>query len=301
MTEPRHIPLPGENQPYPFDLFVNYDPAQPLITIILRTFSGDHDYLPRALASVQAQTVPHALLELFIVNDGPLTEAESDRIAEWSKVIDFPAVLLGVPKTGYYCFPSNQAVVQGRGLYIAHLDADNEWTPDHLAILLEAMRTPGPTDGWPQFAYSRIHYVRDEGAPEHESCPDDYDSPLIPWAQPWLSGLIKSPLGNFVDSSAFMVSRGAMYRLADETGKLWNQEYQRFGDWELMTRFIACKFRGRAVDKPTLIYHWTGNNLQLQRAADEGGYIALPRWQYEELRERGLVRDGEPPDAEEPQ
>jgi len=252
----------------------NHSPT-PLVTAIIRTHEGDAPLCAtRAIPSVLAQDLSADHLQIIVVSDGQLSAPLEALLATALEDSRFPAVLLsGDKKYGYYCAPSNFATIEARGHYIAYLDADNEWRSHHLSTLLDAIRTPIGNEGWPHFVYSRRTYVSDPGAPD--GLPDG-DSPLVEWTGRSVDRLLRGPLYNFVDSSDFLISKSALYWLADKTGQMWNTNVRRFGDWELVARMAGIGFRARAVDTVSHIYHWTGKNLQLTRKPGSSDVVMQP-------------------------
>jgi hypothetical protein len=163
---------------------------------------------------------------------------------------------------------------------------DNEFKPEHLEGLLDAIRVPHPETGWPHFVYSRREYVKDEGAKDAKL--PEGASPLREWNDKHRKMLHASAMNNFVDTGDFLISRGAMYELAERTGCMWNTELRRFGDWELMCRLDRAGFRGQAVDQVSHIYHWTGDNLQTNRKSEN--MVTLPADVYERMVQQGLIK-----------
>lgn len=259
---------------------------RPLISVILRTHADYDGFMARALNSIYEQDIVPELVEVIITHDGIPTEELLTYLDELSEP-PMETKFLGTQKQwGYYCYPSNMAIVHSQGAYIAHLDADNEWKPEHLSSLLEALREARDGEGWPHFAYSRREYVRDPGA--DESLPIG-PSPLVPWTRRNMVWL-QEPHTNFIDSSDFLVGRGSLYYVAELTGRMWNESLRRFGDWELMTRFASCGLRGRAVDIVSHIYHWHERNLQVTRPPDVG-VRPLPIEQYDRLVDGGKIKE----------
>lgn len=116
--------------------------ASPLVTVIIPTFNRGHLLLNRALSSVRNQTYPN--LEIIVADHGSTD-------GTWAAVcrIDDPRVrLLRVPRRRHYpptaenhwfagpVDPLNAALKVARGDWIARIDDDDEWTPDHIERLL---------------------------------------------------------------------------------------------------------------------------------------------------------------------
>lgn len=248
---------------------------QPLITAIVACYSGDQHLLPRALSSVVEQFPGEDILEIIVVFDG----TPNDEVAEVCKNFGVDVLLGTGEPTGYYTQPRNLATLVARGHYIANLDADNEWAPGHLKGLLTAIRTPHPFEGLPVFTYSRRRYISDGGA--QEGLPTG-DSPFQPWDNTAYPRLAQGPMNNFVDSSDFLVGKAALFRLAENTGCIWEPSRVRFGDWELVLRMASLGFKGQAVNQVTNLYHWTGKNLQITRR-DDVQLTAVPRALLEKI------------------
>jgi glycosyltransferase involved in cell wall biosynthesis len=243
----------------------------PAVTAILNTHAGRHVVLPRALDSILAQTYDD--FDLVVVYDGPPDDATIDILKEYDgrfAARNVACTLLGLDEpSGYQCKPKNWATYNALGDYIAYLDSDNEWTPRHLEVLVAAMEEGRE---WPDFAYGRRTYVADEGV-EVETPQRKLpigDSEYVPWGDGAIARIGANAMYNFIDTSDFIVAKGALYRMQLDTGKMWNEEWRRFGDWELLTRGIYfAGWRGRDVDEVVQTYHWQADSMQLTRSLNE--------------------------------
>ena len=123
--------------------------AQPLVTARIGAYAGGDLLFDRALASVRQQTYP--TWEAIVVCDGHDDETAA-RIASLNE----PRIrCVQRPRNGPYSddararwltagtHPFNEAVALSRGAWIAPIDQDDEWTPDHLEVLLEAALRTG--------------------------------------------------------------------------------------------------------------------------------------------------------------
>jgi glycosyltransferase involved in cell wall biosynthesis len=261
----------------------------PLVSVIVHTHREYAKFLPRALNSIISQTLPKEHIEVLVVHDGPDDDETQAICLEVLGSQPMNSKLFSSPrKFGYYTALSNFGIVRAEGTYVAFLDADNEWEPAHLVNLLEVLRVPDPDLGWAHFAYSRRKYVKDESM-QGEAFVGE--SPLIPWDdEAVLRMLDGNPTLNFIDTSDFMTSKSVLYELAERTGQIWNTGTRRFGDWDIIHRMVMCGFRGRAVDASTNIYHWHGENLQLNRAPNEGTVSIVSDEQYDKLKREGKIR-----------
>ena len=245
----------------------------PLISCVVATYERPK-HLRRALDSILAQTFQD--MEVWVIHDGLPSEDTTEVYGEYSEKfeaagIDFFPIWID-EHTGYYCTPRNVVTENCRGAYVANLDDDNEWLPDALASLVEAMEE-GET--WPDIVYGRRTYVVDEGAPEYHKdlkvADMAGDSPFVPWdavAHVRLAG--NQPNYNFIDSSDFLAAKGALYRLGLRMGHIWDDSRRRYGDFYLMSDgLLAADWRFKGIDKIVQRYHIDGSNLQLLRSPSE--------------------------------
>jgi hypothetical protein len=229
-------------------------------------------------------------MEVIVCFDGGPPSKKADEIINDSFAqANFPVSVVATPEqTGYYTIPRNMAIPIARGLYINHLDVDNEFAPEHLSMLLKGVREVDPKRGFYHFAYTRRKYVLD---PEADEALPSGDSPLIQWNQKNVAALMQTPMHNFVDTGDFLIAKSVFYYLSEQTGCMWNPGVKRFGDWELMTRLAGTGARANALDVVTHIYHWTGSNLQTSRRASDVDVI--PMEMYERLKREGYLKEGQ--------
>ena len=89
-------------------------------------------YVGRCLDSVAAQT--YRDFEAVVVDDGS-TDDGPERVAAYA---DGRIRLVRQPNGGV-AVARNRGVSEARGEWVAFLDADDEWAPDHLATLVDLM------------------------------------------------------------------------------------------------------------------------------------------------------------------
>ena len=122
---------------------------EPLVTARLGAYRGGAVLFERALASVRAQTYPN--WEAVVVCDG----RDAETAARIAGLGDERIRCVERPRNGPYpeeperrwrvagTHPFNQGVALARGRWIAPIDQDDEWSPDHLEALLGAARESG--------------------------------------------------------------------------------------------------------------------------------------------------------------
>lgn len=109
-------------------------PAGPAVSVILPTRNRPH-LLARALRSLQAQTFRD--FEVLVVDDGGVHVGAVLREFE---AAGLPLHVLAHPFQRGQAAARNTALAQARGAWIAYLDDDDCYEPDHLEGLLEAAR-----------------------------------------------------------------------------------------------------------------------------------------------------------------
>ena len=222
----------------------------PVVTVIVNTYNRA-DLLSRALLSVLNQDAQFDH-EVIVVHDGPTDPQTRTVFKQYDEAFAKEGVNAHFfsldENSGYQCVPKNVATCQAQGDYIAYLDDDNEWTPDHLTVLVEAIEEGRV---WPDFVYGRRLYV-DDRSDEAKALRPLYtgESPFVPFTDVSKERLASGATNNFIDTSDALIARGAMWRLQMATEMMWNEKIRRFGDWELFTR--AVHFSGwRGNEKPS--------------------------------------------------
>lgn len=141
--------------------------AEPLVTVRIATFNRGRMVADRAIASALAQT--YERLEILVIGD-----ACDDATAAAVRSVKDPRVrFLNLPARGLYpplphqrrkvagAHPMNVAVSLAAGDWIAPLDDDDEFTSDHVEVLLDEARS-----GRFEMVYSRS---------ESERAPDQWE------------------------------------------------------------------------------------------------------------------------------
>lgn len=266
--------------------------AYPAVSVILNTHNSEKtpELLKRSLESVKCQRFDQTW-ELLVVCDGDpadnikdtmkeFVDSEGSQVGDLFTLHDGTSVPLkffgaGEVPSGYQCYPKNQGIVVSAGEFICFLDHDNEFTPDHLQVLWNAMHEGSV---WPDFTYGRRKYLVDfsDDVKTEVTMPDgttieleERDSPYVEWTPENIQRL-QQPMTNFIDTSDFMIAKGALWRTHLATKMMWNEDKRRFGDWELIARMVFfAGVRGKGVDHIVQHYHWTGDNMQLTRPVNE--------------------------------
>lgn len=237
-------------------------PEFPKVSVIISTYNRPA-MLDRALASVHAQTFGD--FEVIVVDDASDDVSAMQAVfTKWETKFGDRGIALWPYRletnSGYQCFPKNRGVERAAGDYIAYLDDDNEWLPDHLQALVSIIESDFSTD----MVYSRLNYVIDSEVArakltEVAGAALEGDTIGVPWNPQKLYEK------NFVDTSTILHSKGAFWRMVRETGYGWDEGLRRFGDWNFVWRWAVVGNTARLVDKVTVRYHWHDASLQLTR------------------------------------
>lgn len=227
----------------------------PDISVVLTTYNRPK-LLRRALRSVLSQDIKEVSFEVLVVDDA----STEDNVAVL-RDLEKHFKLRGVPllyyklgeNSGYHARPHNVGCQHAAGEYIAYLDDDNVWRPNHLRVLWNAIRKFDC-----DMVYGTRAYVNDAG---HEG-----NVTGIGLIGPFNAKTIAA--GNFIDTSDMLHSKGAYYRLATIDGKGWDEDLMRFGDWNFVYRWALSGLSARPVYQVLTDYYWHGGNLQLTRKPD---------------------------------
>jgi hypothetical protein len=141
-----------------------FDDPEPLVSVVIPTYDRDDLLLERSLPSILAQTYQN--FEVVVVGDaapaevGAAIESLGDPRISFHNLsyrgpypVDPHAMwyVAGVP-------PFNEAVRRARGAWVAPLNDDDAFRPDHLEVLLEAARRDRL-----EVAYGKVAVHRPDG------------------------------------------------------------------------------------------------------------------------------------------
>jgi GT2 family glycosyltransferase len=222
---------------------------QPLISIIVPTYNRAQIIIERTLPSVLRQEYSH--WELLIVGD--CMDDEQAAMLRDAAATDPRVHFHNLKRRGNYpsmkgpmwyvagTKPVNFALRCARGAWIAHLDDDDEFMPEHLSTLLHAAQTRRS-----EWAHSIVRFIDDHGN-EHGSV-----------------GAEKPALG--------LISRiGSIYHAGLKTFRYnpgcWKYFYP--GDWDLWERLLQMGVSHTHMAQPTAIHH--GDYFRSDVVNGEGG------------------------------
>lgn len=209
--------------------------AEPLVSIIVPTYNRARIIIERTLPSVLAQDYPH--WELLIVGDR--MEEEQAALLHEAAAGDPRVHFHNLKRRGRYpskkgplwyvagIKPVNFGLRCARGAWIAHLDDDDTFLPNHLSTLLAAAQTERS-----EWAHGQVRFIDDAGNEQ---------------------GAVGGPM----PAHGAIARIGSLYHAGLKTFRYnpgcWKYFYP--GDWDLWERLLEMGVRHVHVDRPVAIHH----------------------------------------------
>lgn len=199
-----------------------------MISIVMSTHNRA-DRLSKAVDSVLNQTYPD--WELVIVDD-----ASTDNTEQMVKSYSDPRIVYikRAKNWGNDTKPKNEGIMASKGEYVALLDDDNHYRPDHLSVLLNAIQKDPKLDVvyGDRWLIDETHRI-----PSQVGVCSDYLPAL----------LMKR---NYIDTSDVLIKRQALFDVGG-----FDERYKKYIDWNLWVRM--CKMGKKFKHVPLLItdYH----------------------------------------------
>jgi GT2 family glycosyltransferase len=220
----------------------------PLISIIVPTYNRAQIIIERTLPSVLRQTYPH--WELIIVGDR-MDEDQANLLRE-ATANDPRLHFHNLKQRGKYpahkgplwyvagTKPVNFGLRCASGAWIAHLDDDDEFLPDHLSSLLQAAQTARS-----EWAHGKVQFYDDNGVEQ-------------------------TVVGTEVPMHGGIARIGSLYHAGLKTFRYnpgcWKYFYP--GDWDLWERLLEMGVRHVHNHRIVAIHH--GDYFRREVVADEG-------------------------------
>jgi len=193
---------------------------KPVISVVLTTYNRGKKYLPKAIESVINQTFKD--WELVIVDDGStdntskVVSSYKDKRIRYYKIDHF----------GCDTRSKNIGTKRANGEYIAYLDDDNAFRPDHLQALLKCLEKNENI----VLAYGdRWVIFDDKSGKERIGVHSDFDA----------ARLMQQ---NYIDTSDVLVKKEVLFKVGG-----WDEKLRKFIDWNLWVRMIKQGYRFKRV------------------------------------------------------
>lgn len=217
-----------------------------MISVICSTYHRPQ-LLKRAIESVIAQT--YTDWEMIIVNDDPDYETKS--VVESFNNNKLTYISMG-SKFGCDTRPKNKGVQSSRGEYIAFLDDDCTYRPDHLQALYNEIKK-GEVD----VVYGD-RWIYDEEKPISIGIFHEFD-PFLMMRR------------NYIDTSDVLIKREAIFEVGG-----FDEKYKKYIDWNLWVRMMKAGYKFKRVPLVITDYHVYPHSKS-NRKEDEKGF-SQPAW-----------------------
>lgn len=189
----------------------------PLVSVIVPTYNRP-EMLARSLESVQRQDYPR--LEVLVVNDAGMPV--EDVVARHNALGNVRAI--NMPENGGAARARNAGLQAASGHFVAFLDDDDEYLPQHISTLVATLR--GCRE---RFAYSRAEYLMEVRGASGTQVTRQQPFANVQYARSLLE------VGNFIPTPTWFFARSLLPEVGyfDESFKAWE-------DWEWLIRAAAA-------------------------------------------------------------
>ena len=203
-----------------------------MISVIITTHAKRAQLCKKAVESVLAQTYPD--LEVIVVDD-----ASTDDTQQVIESIKDSRIKYFRRKRsrGLQGICKNKGVRESKGEYIAFLDSDNTYRPDHLRVLIQQFELDPKLD----VVYGD-RWVND-GKNSGIGIYNDFRLPVL------LDH-------NFIDTSDSLIKREAIFKIGG-----WDERYKRFADWNLYLRLAKAGFNFKRVPQIITDYNLAKDSI----------------------------------------
>jgi glycosyltransferase involved in cell wall biosynthesis len=238
-----------------------------LVSVIMPAFNAER-YIGKALESVRTQTYQD--WEIIVTNDGG-TDATVRMVTEFAQQTPRNVVLLEHAESQGPSAARNTAMKAAKGEYIAFLDADDIWMPEHLSRLCAVLNS-----GKADLAHSGGCVFRETPSGEMELLPIGTHEVKNP-----RQDLFRR---NFINTSAAAITRRLMEAAGDFDESLWAGE-----EWDYWIRAAALGFEIASTGEQTYYYRKSAGSLSAAPAkmAESNGRM------FEKHRRCGILPEGE--------
>lgn len=231
----------------------------PLVSVVMRTYSGRLPWLREAVASVLNQTYPN--IELIVMEDGS-NEARSylEEVADTEKLAS--VVYRALPKVGR-CKAGNAGLVQATGEFVVFLDDDDLFFAEHVEVLLAELIIRPEIGAAYSLAYQVPTRVDSLNPLRYEETMHD-----IFHHQPFSRPVLWHH--NYLPIQAVLFRR----TLYEQYGG-FDESMENLEDWNLWTRY-SIRHDFLLVEKATSLYRVPGDRATFRdRHMQLDGYYTL--------------------------
>lgn len=202
-----------------------------MVSIVISTYNRP-DRLKRAIESVIGQTYKD--WELIIIDDAS-TDATRKAVLPYCDTHPKQILYYRREKNfGTDTRPKNEGILHAKGEYVAFLDDDNEFLPDHLMALVKSAEKNPTAD----VIYGQRFIIFDDGS--HE--------PILGTTSNYSPALLIEQ--NYIDTSDVLVKRESLMAVGG-----FDERYKKYVDWNLWVRMTKAGMKFVYVSKVLTRYH----------------------------------------------
>ena len=207
--------------------------GHPVVSVIVPTRDRPI-MLTRAIASILAQS--YQAFEILVIDDGEVSVASQVMALNHSGRIRY--VWNGQRRER--SFSRNEGLQLSRGKYVAYLDDDDVFYPDHLKTLVDVLEKTGS-----KVAYTDACRAHQKKAPDGTYVTHRHD---VPYSQDFDRDLIL--VGNFIPICSLMHERACL-----DTIGLFDETLATHEDWDLLIR-LSRHYTPRHIKRVTAEFSW---------------------------------------------
>ena len=219
-----------------------------LVSVLMPTFNRT-DEIHESIRSVLKQSFQD--FELIIINDGG-----TDTVKGIIDSFESPKIkYIKLPVNKGLSSALNEGVLAAEGKYIAYLDDDDIYYPDHLRILVNCIEHSSGYDcvyanSWRCYGEIRNNEFVEQSRELYEIRPRKFDSGLL-------------SRENYISTLNILHKKNCFMKAG-----LFNADLTCLMDWDLWVRFVV-DFKFHQIDAITGEYRWKRNNMTLVNSLEQ--------------------------------
>ncbi len=225
------LPSPSGNYLFPVSAS-RQNGSSPLVSVIIPTRNRP-EFLARAIQSVLNQTYKN--IEIIVINDGGIDVGELTAHFNSRRNIRYINLPTGIERSA----ARNLGIRAAHGIYIAYLDDDDRYLPEHVATLVRHAQETGC-----RVVYSdayRVELDPSTGLPDETRRDIPYSLDFDP---------VRLHVENYIPILCLMHERSCL----DETG-MFDEQLSRLEDWDLWLR-LSRVARFHHIPQATCEFTW---------------------------------------------
>lgn len=238
--------LAPEAQPFAADAAVCEIPK---VTVVIACYNAAPT-IAQTVRSVQAQTLSN--WELLVVDDG---SRDNSRAIVQALAAAEPRIRLISQANAGPSAARNRGTHEARGSYVAFIDADDLWSPEHLALTVSAL----DADGALGLCFGGCRILSQSGAPTGRH------------SRLWTHGVTKRDV--LASNPSCTCSSLVVRKQVFATAGLFRDDMKYAEDQEWLYRVLSAGWHIRSLDMHTVGYRTTDGGLSSQVEKMRDGWL----------------------------